>query len=122
MALRAPQAGARDAFDELAELWIVGINAPHDAGCACVGVAMASIAAVDIERDFLSYLAGKHKSVADLSAVIAARRQSPEGACERWIAGLGAAPLSPESSARLESDLRVFLESLGGRSKFAICY
>ena len=33
-----------------------------------------------------------------------------------------AAPLSPESSARLESDLRVFLESLGGRSKFAICY
>ncbi len=121
-ALRAPVSSPGDDFSALADLWIVGVNAPHDLGCACGGMAMPSIAASDIERDFLSYLAHKHRATADIAGLIEARMQNPSGPFERWIAGLGGAKLSSESRENLLKDFRTFLDSFSGRSRFAVCY
>ena len=108
--------GARDEFAELADLWIEGLAAPHDAGCSCGGLFMPTIAAADIERDFLGFLAGKYRDIGELRALVEA--------FENWLGGLRDAPLSPDARARLLADLRTFLESFSGRgrSRFGVCY
>ena len=117
--------GARDEFAELADLWIEGLAAPHDAGCSCGGLFMPTIAAADIERDFLGFLAGKYRDIGELRALVAARAAAPRGeAFENWLGGLRDEPLSPDARARLLADLRTFLESFSGRgrSRFGVCY
>ena len=122
---RRSGSGARDEFAELADLWIEGLAAPHDAGCSCGGMYMPSIAAADIERDFLGFLAGKYRDIDELRTLIADRATGPRAeAFENWLAGLGAAPLSTDARTRLLTDLRTFLESFSGRdrSRFVVCY
>jgi hypothetical protein len=122
---RRSVSGARDAFAEMADLWIEGIAAPHDAGCSCGGLFMPTIAAADIERDFLGFLAGKYRDIEELRALVAERSAAQRGeAFENWLARLGEAPLSSEGRERLLADLRTFLESFGGRgrSRFGVCY
>jgi len=123
--LRKPSASAADGCARLAELWVEGLNAPHDAGCGCGGMAMPALDGGEIELDVLGYLAGKHRDAPELTAFLDTRK-SARGAArfEDWLAGLDAADLPNEARARQVADLQIFLESFAarGRPRVGICY
>ena len=125
--LRRPGAAAPDEFGELANLWIAGLNAPHDVGCGCGGMAGPVFDASDLEVDLLDYLLGKYRAGAPegLADFLLDRRDNrANGRFETWVAGLGAARLSEQARARLAADLRVFLVSFAERARprIGVCY
>ena len=117
---------ARDAFGELAELWIGGLSANHDASCACAGL-FEPVDARSIEADFCAILADRYRretlrELIELLERRAARRD--DAPFERWIDSLRDAGLSEPAQTRLVADLRVFLESFAGhgRPRIGVCY
>ncbi len=127
MPLARPTTGARDDYAALADLWIEGINAPHDAGCACGGLFALSLDRTSIERDFLQILAARYRDEQrDALLTLVENRLAHVDATpfDAWLAGLRDAPLADEARARLVADLRVFLESLAsaGRRGVGPCY
>ena len=82
-----------------------------------------------IEEDFLDYLFAKYEreKTPELAAYVDARRRDATRAAvsngfERWIMALDAAPLSEAMRDRLATDVRTFVESLGGRRAPGVCY
>ncbi len=125
--MRRPGAAAPDGFGELASLWIEGLNAPHDAGCGCGGMAPPLLDASDLEHDLLDYLLGKYGAGAPegLADFVGARRENAgRERFEAWLASLGATPLSEDARARLVADLRLFLVSFAERARprIGVCY
>ncbi len=115
----------------LAELWTLGLQSGHDAGCGCGGMFAPALSARIIEEDFLDYLVGRYQKekLSALETFVTLRRGGGgPGAAppsfERWIASLDGAPLEPAARSRLLADIRIFVESLAGGARRGpgICY
>ncbi len=127
MAMRLRSAPAsQDEFGRLATLWVEGLAAPHDASCGCGGMAAPALEAADVEKDVLDFLIGKYRADASALVDFLRERRDHRGPTrfEAWIGALEDAPLEPKFRARLEGDLRVFLESFAarGRPRVGVCY
>jgi hypothetical protein len=123
VALRRPRTGRDDGFDGLAALWTDGLNRSHDPGCGCGGLFAPVLQADMIEEDLTDYLLARYRQQGDTGLVrlIEQRKsEAPRRPFDLWIAGLSQVPLASADSERLEADLRVFLESLGGQGRSAI--
>ena len=125
--MRRPASVARGGPDELAELWVRGMTAPHSVNCGCGGMAMPQFDPTGIERDLLDYLLGKYGDAAPegVADFLRARRDHPGAQrFENWLARLNDAPLADGSRERLTADLRLFLESFAeqARPRVGVCY
>lgn len=127
MALRRPSPEATtDGFAGLAALWVEGLSRAHDPGCGCGGLFMPVLQADMIEGDLTDYLLSRYRQegIAELIALLEARKAPADGDAARrfedWIGVLDGAGLSEGGLARIEGDLRTFLESLAGQSRSSI--
>ena len=122
MALRRPGQGPTDGFAGLAALWVEGLSRAHDPGCGCGGLFMPVLQADMIEEDLSDYLLARYRKEGppELVALVEARKAGAQGRFEDWIGGLEGAGLSPAGLARIEADLRTFVESLAGQGRRTI--
>jgi hypothetical protein len=118
MPLRRATEVVGGSFAELASMWLEGLRRAHDPGCGCGGL-FAPVLQVDlIEGDLMDYLLARYRQQGSTGLVrlIEARRaEAVDRPFEDWIAGLDKAELSVDERARIETDLRVFVESLSGQ-------
>jgi hypothetical protein len=129
--LRAPTPASAPAdLNELGAQWLRGLQTSHDAGCGCGGLFSPALDARIIEEDFLDYLFSRYEKekLDELAAFIDARRNDATrgfgaNSFDRWIVTLADANLADVSRARLITDIKTFVDSMGGgRRTPGVCY
>jgi hypothetical protein len=118
MPLRRPAEAVDGGFAELASMWLDGLSRAHDPGCGCGGLFAPALQADLIEADLTDYLLARYRQQGStgLMRLIEARKvDAAHRPFEAWITGLDKAELAVDERARIEADLRVFVESLSGQ-------